>query len=106
MNIQGYKHYGKDILTISKETQMSIGTRLKVFWAALQYLISIIFVLGPVGLVKLIRGIREETEAAESLDWTRMRERGLSETDRLEILKKMAMAKVMVKLMGIEKAAA
>ena len=106
METKNLKHYGKDILTIGKESSMPFTILVRVGWAVLRYLFSTMAALGPGGIIKLFRGVKEEIERTYTLDLSAVRARGILEDDLAEIIRKIAMAKVMAELLGMDKAAA
>ncbi|MCD4672475.1 MAG: hypothetical protein K8R77_07425, partial [Anaerolineaceae bacterium] len=68
MNVEELKYFGKDILTISEESQMPLGQKLSLLGPVLSYLGSVIRALGLKGTVQLVRGVKEEIASAESID--------------------------------------
>ena len=106
MNVEVLPNYGKDILTISKDTRTTLGQKVTLFGPALAYLGSVVLALGLRGTVQLVKNVKLEIANAQSLDWSALKARGIAEKDLQGIIKKIAMAKVMAEMMGLEKAAA
>jgi hypothetical protein len=105
MKVEELKHYGKDIISINEQSKMPFRKKLALLMPVLGYLGSVIKVLGMAGTLQLVRGVKEEIRKAERLDWHRLKEKGISDKHFEGIIKKMALAKVMAEMMGLEKAA-
>jgi L-2-amino-thiazoline-4-carboxylic acid hydrolase len=106
MNVEALPHYGKDILAIGEESQMSFGQKFSMLGHVLQFAGGLIRALGFRGSVELVRGVKEEIANARTLDWSSFKAKGISQGNLDEIIKKIALAKVMAELLGMEKAAA
>ena len=106
MNVEALPHYGKDILTINEEAKIPPGRKLALAGAVLQFAGGVIRALGLKGTVQLVKNVKQEIACAQDLDWSALKARGIAEKDLQGIIKKIAMAKVMAEMMGLEKAAA
>ena len=106
MNVEALPNYGKDILTIGEEIQLSLSQKLSLLGPVLQLAGGLISALGLKGTVQLVRRVKVEIANAETLDWSSFRAKGISQGNLDEIIKKIALAKVMADMLGMEKAAA
>lgn len=105
MKVEELEHYGKDILTIAEDSQMPLGQKLALLGPVLYYLGGVIRTLGLKGTIHMVRGVKEEIASAQELDWSSFKAKGISDDHLQQIIKKIAMSKVMVEMMGLEKAA-
>ena len=106
MKVEELPYYGKDILTIGEKSRLSLGQALTLLGPALQLASGIIRALGLRGTVHLVRRVKEEIASAQDLDWSSFKAKGISDDHLQQIIKKIAMSKVMAEMMGLEKAAA
>jgi hypothetical protein len=67
MNVTELENCGKDIL--SMQSQMSLREGLMLLGPVSGYLGSILKVLGPGGTVRLVKGVKEEIQQADTRDW-------------------------------------
>jgi hypothetical protein len=105
MKVEELKHYGKDIISISEQSKMSFRKKLSLLVAVLEYIGAVIKTLGLRGTFRLVREVKEEIRKAAMYDWSRLKEKGISDKHLEGIIKKIALAKVMAEMLGIEKAA-
>lgn len=105
MNVEALPNYGKDILTISADSKMTFGEKLAMLGPVLSYLGGMIRTLGLRSTVRMVRGVKEEITNAQDLDWSSFKGKGISDDHLQQIIKKIAMSKVMAEMMGLEKAA-
>lgn len=105
MNVEALKNYGKDILSIQEQSNIPFRKKRVVVAAALRLLWDLFKILGPSGTVRFIKGIKEESHRAERLDWSPLKEKGISEKHLQGIIHKMVIAKVTADRIGMEKAA-
>lgn len=103
--VEDLEHYGKDIFSISEDSTMSFLKRLSLVLHVLGYVISVIKALGLKGSLSLIRKVKEEIRKAEKHDWSRLKDKGISDRHLNLIIKKIVVAKVMAEKLGMEKAA-
>ena len=106
MNVTELKHYGKDILSISEGSQTPLGEKLSLAGPVLALAGSLIKALGLKGSLQFVRNVKHELQRAETMDWGSLKAKGISDADLQGIIKKIAVAKVMAEMLGMEKAAA
>jgi L-2-amino-thiazoline-4-carboxylic acid hydrolase len=106
MNVEALPNYGKDIVTMSADSKMTFGEKLAMLGPVLSYLGGVIGELGLGGTVKMVRRVKEEIASAQDLDWSSFKAKGISEDHLQQVIRKIAMSKVMAEMMGLEKAAA
>jgi len=106
MNVQALPNYGKDILTISADSEMTFGEKLSMLGSVLSYLGGVIGELGLGGTVQMVRRVKEEIARAQDLNWSGFKAKGISDDHLQQVIRKIAMSKVMAEMMGMEKAAA
>ncbi|MEA3479003.1 MAG: hypothetical protein U9R60_12535, partial [Bacteroidota bacterium] len=105
MKVEELNHYGKDIISISENSKMSFRKRLSLVVPVQGYVISVIKALGLKWSFSLIREVKEEIRKTEKYDWSRLKDKGISDRHLKLITKKIVLAKVMAEKLGIEKAA-
>ena len=105
MRVEGLKHYAKDIISISEQSKMSFRKKLSLLVAVLEYIGAVIKTLGLRGTFRLVREVKKEIRKAAMYDWSRLKEKGILDKHLEGIIKKIALAKVMAEMLGIEKAA-
>lgn len=104
MNVEELKNFGKDIMTIQKEMKVPLNKKLKIVKAAAAYLAGIVRELDPLGFIELIKKMKQEIKTAKTMNWTYLKQKGISQKDLDSIIKKIVLAKVTGEMMGIEKA--
>ena len=106
MEVETLPNYGKNILTISEDTKTTLGQKLAMLGPVLAYLGGVVRDLGLRGTMQMIRRTKEEIASAQALDWSSIKAKGISDDHLQQIIRKIAMSKVMAEMMGLEKAAA
>jgi hypothetical protein len=105
MKVEELENYGKDLLTIQEHSQMPLSQKLRLLAPVLGYLGSILRTLGLDGSVHLVKNVRQEIRSAKGRDWSRLQAKGISQEHLGGIITKIALAKAMAEMMGMEKAA-
>ena len=106
MIVEALPNYGKDILTISKDTKTTLGQKLAMLSPVSVYLGGVVRELGLRGTLQMIRRTKEEIASAQDMDWSGFKAKGISDDHLQQVIRKIAMSKVMAQMMGLEKAAA
>ena len=106
MNVTDLKYYGMDIIRIQENVSLTLKKKLSLLSSSLEMVGGLIQQLGLKGTVQFIKQVKAEIQSAQEMDWSEMRERGISEKDLNGIIKKIVMAKVMAETLGYENAAA
>lgn len=105
MQVEDLYNYGMDIFSMRENSQVPPLEKLKLLPAFLSYYGNLVSLLGIPGLLALKRKTSEEFEQWRQLDWSSLRQKGLSQENLERILKEMCMAKVLASEIGIKKAA-
>jgi hypothetical protein len=105
MQVEELKNYGKDLISINEQSEIPFRKKLAILAPILGYLGAVIKILGVKGMLQLVRDVKDEVQRAETYNWNKLKEKGLSDEHLAGIIKKMAMAKVMAETVGMEKAA-
>jgi hypothetical protein len=104
MKVEELENYGKDLLSIQEHSQMPLRDKLKLLAPILGYLGSVVRTLGVDGAVHLVKNVRQEIQSAKERDWSRLQAKGILQEHLEGIIKKIAIAKAMAEMMGMEKA--
>lgn len=104
MNVHDLPNYGKDILTMTEGGSMPLRKKLQLLGPILGYLRSTVRELGVRETYRLIFQARQEVERAETLDWSDLKGKGISEAHLHAIIRKIALAKVLADKLGLGKA--
>lgn len=105
MQVNELPNYGKDILTISDQSRVPLKKRLQLILPALEMIGKIIQNLGIRVTIHFLGDIKSTIKYAETLDWSSLKARGISEENLKSIIHKIVVAKVMADTLGMEKAA-
>jgi hypothetical protein len=99
------RHFGKDILTIGEQSKVPFRKKVGLLPPIVGYLGATVKTLGFRGTLRLVGDVRKEIQRAQGYDWSDLKVKGISDRHLGQIIKKIALAKVMAEMMGIEKAA-
>jgi hypothetical protein len=104
MKVEELENYGKDLLSIQEHSQMPLRQKLRLLTPVLGYLRSVVRTLGVDGAVRLVKNVKQEIRSTKGRDWSRLQAKGISPEHLEGIIKKIAIAKAMANMMGMEKA--
>lgn len=105
MQVNELPNYGIDILTISEQSRVPLRKRLQLILPALEMIGKVFQHLGIKGTIHFLTDIKSTIKFAETLDWSNLKARGISEKKLKSIIHKIVVAKVMADTLGMEKAA-
>jgi hypothetical protein len=105
MEVNKLSNYGKDIITIQKNTKLPIESKIKIIKPLLGFLGSLMWDMKPVGFLKFIKAVKSQKQQALKMDWTHVRAKGISEENLISVINKQVVAKVMADTLGYKRAA-
>ena len=104
-SIQDHPNYGLDVHTVQREMSIPLRTRIRLLKATVQTLNNMRKEIGLRRLLAMLRNVKRRVDdALVEYDFSRVRARGLSDTDLRVILDRMLTGQEMAKEMGLEKA--
>ena len=104
MKIEEFENYGEDIISIQEHSKMPFRKKLAIIIPVLSYVWSAVRALGISRIIGLVREFRCEIQKSENYDWTNLSDKGISDEHLKGIIKKIVVAKVMVTMLGMDKA--
>lgn len=104
MKVENLKNYGKDIITIQKESKLPFRKKLIMIIPSISFLFNLIVEMNPIWFVRFIKSYKEEKSKALKLDWADIVKNGISKDDLSTVIGKEVMAKVLVDNIGLERA--
>ncbi|MBN2004586.1 MAG: L-2-amino-thiazoline-4-carboxylic acid hydrolase, partial [Anaerolineae bacterium] len=105
MRVEELQHYGKDLFSISEQSKLPLRKKLAIAVPFMEYMRDVVRTLGLKRTRRFVGEVKEEIQRAEMCDWSKLKEKGISDAHLGEIIKKIALAKKMAETMGMEKAA-
>ena len=104
MKVENLKNYGKDIISIQKESKLPFDKKILVIKPIISFLFSLIKEMNPIGFIRFIKLYKKEKSKALQLDWTHIEQNGISKDDLSRVIEKEVMAKVLVDSIGLDRA--
>lgn len=104
MKVENLKNYGRDIISIQKESKLPFNKKLWIIKPTISFLFSLIKEMNPIGFIRFIKLYKKEKIKALQLDWTHIEQNGISKEDLSRVIAKEVMAKVLVDSMGLDRA--
>lgn len=104
MKVENLKNYGKDIISIQKESKLPLKKKFLIIRHTISFLFSLIKEMNFMGFIRFIKLYKKEKEKALKLDWTHIEQTGISKENLSSVIAKEVMAKVLVDSIGLDKA--
>lgn len=104
MKVENLKNYGKDIISIQKESKLPFNKKIIIMKHAICFLFGLIGEMNPIGFIRFIKLYKKEKEQALLIDWTDIQKNGISKEDLSNVIAKEVLAKVLADSIGIGKA--
>lgn len=87
MKVENLKNYGKNIMEMDT-ARIPAGKLLRVVKATGLFGVKLLWALGPMGTTGVLKNFKSDMAAAQSLDWSDLRARGIAQKDLDNIIKK------------------
>jgi hypothetical protein len=104
MKVENLKNYGKDIISIQKDSKLPFKKKLLIIKPVISFFLALVKEMKPAGFIRFIKLYKQEKRKALQLDWTHIEEKGILKEDLDAVISKEVMAKILVDCIGFEKA--
>lgn len=104
MQVENLENYGKDIISIQKESKLSLKKKIIIIRHSISFIFSIIKELNPIGFIRFIKYYKKERLKALELDWSHIEKHGISKDNLTNVISKEVLAKVLAEKIGMQKA--